>query len=53
MNRQSADAVVIGGGASGLMCAGTAGERGRKVIVLEPNRDLGRKLRIPARAAAT
>lgn len=46
MNRQSADAVVIGGGASGLMCAGTAGERGRKVIVLEPNRDLGRKLRI-------
>ena len=46
MNRLSADAVVIGGGAAGLMCACTAAERGRSVIILEPNRDLGRKLRI-------
>jgi predicted Rossmann fold flavoprotein len=46
MNRLSADAVVIGGGAAGLMCACTAAERGRSVIILDPNRDLGRKLRI-------
>lgn len=41
-----ADAVVIGGGASGLMCAATAAERGLDVILLEPQRTLGRKLRI-------
>ena len=41
-----ADVVVIGGGAAGLMCAGTAAERGRDVILLEPNRSLGRKLRL-------
>ena len=29
-----------------MMCAGTAAERGRDVILLEPNRSLGRKLRI-------
>ena len=40
------DLAVIGGGAAGLMCALTAAERGMKVTVLEPNRQLGRKLRI-------
>jgi len=38
--------VVIGGGAAGMMCALTAAERGIKVILLDPNRQLGRKLRI-------
>jgi len=38
--------VVIGGGAAGMMCAVTAAERGLKVILLDPNRQLGRKLRI-------
>jgi len=29
------DAIVIGAGAAGLMCALTAGQRGRKVLLLE------------------
>ncbi len=40
------DVVVIGGGAAGLLCAGTAAERGRSVVLLEPNESCGRKLRI-------
>lgn len=46
MSRQSADVVVIGGGASGMMCSAVAAERGLDVILLEPNKILGRKLRI-------
>lgn len=46
MNLLSADAVVIGGGAAGMMCSAVAAERGLDVILLEPNRILGRKLRI-------
>ncbi len=38
--------VVVGGGAAGMMAAIQAGRRGRRVTLLEPNRDLGRKLRI-------
>ena len=40
------DLVVIGGGAAGMMCSVTAAERGLKVCLLEPNRLLGRKVRI-------
>ncbi len=40
------DLIVIGGGAAGLMCALTAAERGVDTVLLEPNRLLGRKLRI-------
>ena len=40
------DLVVIGGGAAGLICAGTAAERGLSVVLLEPNEKLGRKVRI-------
>lgn len=46
MNRLNADVVVIGGGASGMLCSAVAAERGLKVILLEPNKNLGRKLRI-------
>ena len=46
MNLLSADAVVIGGGAAGMMCSAVAAERGLDVILLEPNKVLGRKLRI-------
>ena len=45
-NNHSFDLVVIGGGAAGLMCAATAGERGLRVLLLDPNEKLGRKLRI-------
>lgn len=38
--------VVIGGGAAGMMCALTAAQRGIKVSLIDPNRQLGRKLRI-------
>ena len=46
MNRLSAEVVVIGGGAAGMLCSAAAAERGLKVILLEPNKVLGRKLRI-------
>lgn len=41
---RSADVVVIGGGAAGLMCAMTAGQRGRRVIVLEGANRIGKKI---------
>ena len=40
------DCIVIGGGASGMMAAARAGERGKKVLLLEKNRRTGEKLRI-------
>jgi Predicted flavoproteins len=38
------DAVVIGGGAAGLMCAQAAGHRGRRVLVLESAGRVGKKI---------
>ncbi|MGB4987730.1 MAG: aminoacetone oxidase family FAD-binding enzyme, partial [Pyrinomonadaceae bacterium] len=38
------DAIIVGGGAAGLFCAITAGRRGRKVLVLEHNAEVGRKI---------
>jgi predicted flavoprotein YhiN len=38
------DVVVIGGGAAGLFAAGVAGQRGRTVLVLEHNREVGAKI---------
>ncbi|MDH5425626.1 MAG: NAD(P)/FAD-dependent oxidoreductase [Gammaproteobacteria bacterium] len=38
------DVVVIGAGASGLMCAMTAARRGRKVLVLESSNKIGKKI---------
>ncbi|MCE9644079.1 NAD(P)/FAD-dependent oxidoreductase [Candidatus Parcubacteria bacterium] len=40
------DLIVVGGGASGLMAAGRAAERGLRVLLLEKNRKVGEKLRI-------
>src|SRR5215210_8594293 len=40
------DVVVIGGGAAGLMCAFVAGGRGRRVVLLEHNERVGRKIEI-------
>ncbi len=40
------DVIVVGGGASGMMAGGTSGARGRKVLILEKNRQLGEKLKI-------
>ncbi|MBR4149588.1 MAG: NAD(P)/FAD-dependent oxidoreductase [Rikenellaceae bacterium] len=40
------DLIVIGGGAAGLMAAGTAASRGRSVLLLEKMEKTGRKVRI-------
>ena len=40
----TADVIIIGGGAAGLMCAFTAGNRGRRVIVLEGSNKIGKKI---------
>ena len=40
------DAVVVGAGAAGLMCAIEAGKRGRRVVVLEHNPRIARKILI-------
>jgi len=39
-----ADVIIIGGGAAGLMCAITAGNRGRRVIILERSNKIGKKI---------
>ena len=46
MKTDKADLVVIGGGPSGMMCALRAAEGGKRVMILDGNRQLGRKLRI-------
>ena len=40
------DAIVVGGGAAGLFCAIEAGKRGRRVLVIEHNAEVGRKILI-------
>jgi hypothetical protein len=40
------DVIVVGGGAAGMFSAGTAAQFGLRVLLLEQNRDLGKKLRI-------
>lgn len=42
----SFDALILGGGAAGLMCAIEAGKRGRRVAVLERAERLGKKILI-------
>ena len=43
---KSFDVVIIGAGAAGLMCAMAAGQRGRKVVVLDHNERAGEKIRV-------
>ena len=38
------DAMVVGGGAAGLMCALTAGRRGKRVLVVEHANRVGKKI---------
>jgi predicted flavoprotein YhiN len=40
------DVIVLGAGAAGLICAATAGQRGRRVALLEHNGQPGRKILI-------
>ena len=46
MGPQSFDAIVLGGGAAGLFCAAIAGQRGRRVLVLERAEAVGKKILI-------
>ncbi len=43
-NTSHFDAIIIGGGASGLMCAATAGLRGRRVLVVDASNKVGKKI---------
>lgn len=40
------DAVIVGAGAAGLMCAIEAGKRGRKVLLIDHAKAVGEKIRI-------
>ncbi len=40
------DVIVVGGGAAGMMAAGRAAQRGKHVLLLEKNTNLGEKLKI-------
>ncbi|HEY1255605.1 MAG TPA: aminoacetone oxidase family FAD-binding enzyme, partial [Terracidiphilus sp.] len=43
-NLRKFDVIVLGAGAAGLICAATAGQRGRRVALLEHNGRPGRKI---------
>jgi predicted Rossmann fold flavoprotein len=40
------DAIIIGAGAAGLFCAIEAGKRGKRILVIEHNAQIGRKILI-------
>ena len=40
------DAIVLGGGAAGLMCAAVAGQRGRRILLLDHADQVGKKILI-------
>ena len=43
---QSFDVVVVGAGAAGLFCAGVAGQRGRRVLLIDHAEKVAEKIRI-------
>src|SRR5437764_12236642 len=46
MAMKAFDAIILGGGAAGLMCAIEAGKRGRRVAILERSERIGKKILI-------
>jgi len=47
------DVVVVGAGAAGLFCAGQAGQRGLKVLVIDHAEKVAEKSASPGAGAAT
>ncbi len=43
---RSFDAIIIGAGAAGMFCAALAGQRGRRVLLLDHSAEPGRKILI-------
>ena len=43
---RSYDAIIVGAGAAGMFCAAVAGQRGRRILLLDHNREPGRKILI-------
>lgn len=46
MNAVDYDVIVIGAGAAGMMCAAQAGQRGRKVLLIDHAAKIGERIRI-------
>ncbi len=46
VSKKECEVIVIGAGAAGLMAAATAGQRGRRVILIEHTSKVGEKIRI-------
>ena len=46
MTTHDYDAIVLGAGAAGLMCAAVAGQRGRRVLLLDHAEQVGKKILI-------
>lgn len=46
MSKREVDVIVIGAGAAGMMCAITAAQRGRSVVIVDHSRKLAEKIRI-------
>lgn len=44
MTPEPFDVIIIGGGAAGLMCAATAGQRGKRVLLIEHSNRVGKKI---------
>ena len=44
MTKNEYDVIILGGGAAGLFCAFTAGQRGLSVLVLESSNKVGKKI---------
>jgi predicted Rossmann fold flavoprotein len=46
MNKEPFDAIILGAGGAGLMCAATAGQRGRRVLLIDHAEAPGKKILI-------
>ena len=46
MSTTEFDAIVLGAGAAGLMCAAVAGQRGKRVLLLDHADQVGKKILI-------